>query len=232
MQSNKRTITFGILLIVAMLSVVVFASSVLWAAFSAKKTGSTLISFDEGVELNITGITNHAWNVTNNMYVNNDTTTFNNISATCTKGTATRTVYVRTFAMIWTDSTQVFDNALSMAGSPVVGETLAKNANIASTTNLTTLEQGLINQYKTTMESRMYKVSTTTFTDKSTAQNLVAPIAPYLATTYSDASKGVKLEGKHIYGIVVITAMIKDGTAPTVSDWTSANTYTATALLA
>ncbi len=209
---DRTVITLAVVLTIVL---VVLLSTTLFAAFTASNRATTTIRFADGVSLNVSGISNNKWTISPNTTTNVTTdATFSAISATEVSGVMTGSpainVYVRLFAIVWTNSSTALNN-------------LAVGSGGTTTASYTTKENSLITSASA---QGSYKAIAITGTFDASGETL-ALLNAYKPFTITNAGDGVS--GDFVKGVVVISAT---NTNPaSTNDWDSVNSYTYTSFV-
>lgn len=206
MLSAKDKFTIALTVLASALLITVLTFSVMLAAFTQSKQATTTITFADGVVLEVSGINGTTWTINNN---SNATTvvapfSFDPIQVAVTQGAGNGlSVYVRVFAIVYTDST------------------VALSAFTQTSANFTTSENA---EYGTVTGTNDTSKRCIALTEEFTSNSASGSYTTILNAYQPFADLGTDTMGSKINGYVLIYAT---NTAPADDNWDNVLGYTA-----
>lgn len=230
MKANAKLATTLTIIGTAVL-LVVLSASIMMAAFTASKNATTQITFADGVDFSIGGVSTNTWSLsTTTGYggtIRPELSKFNAITAQCTSGpSSTINAYLRVFAIVWSDSPTTIQN-LTIGSDASITDKVTGSTNTANA-NLTTQENAVLTNLRNSSITNVSYVAMTrqfTLSDK-TNSNVITMINQY--TPFDGTIPVENLTDKFVKGLVVISAA---NTTQTLSTWDTVNGYTFTNLM-
>ena len=214
MTKTNNKFMVSIYIIATILLTATLAASIVFAILSTTKQSTTQISFADNIVLSSSGISNNTWtNDASGVVV--DPVTFAAQTVTATKGPSEGvSVYVRMFAVVWSNSSVALADFAEGADATVV-----------SSENYTTKEAAYITQFETDSITNYKTICVTvTFTEVDQVKAMIAAYVPFADSAFEN--NGEDLMGKYVNGSVVISALNgpTGGNAPTTAEWNAAQT--------
>ncbi|MBO5103319.1 MAG: hypothetical protein J6C13_04440 [Clostridia bacterium] len=200
MQSANKKFSIAITILTTTLLALVLCASIMLAAFTASRQATTILTFADGIVLEVGGVNGTVWKA-GTLTTSGQTTatppTFDAVTIKVTKGPTSGKieVYVRVFAIVYSTS----GSTLS-AMSTATGYTNSANGTSTATNNsLTAKEKALLAAVPSGASVSYIAVTKTVTAVDSSATTAISAYKPLASFSQTEL-------GKEMRGIVVVSA--------------------------